>query len=305
MWGAIIGGAISAAGALKANSASAAFSKEGYKHRYQWQVQDMKRAGINPMLAATQGAGSVGQPNFENVGAAAVSGAEKGNAAETAAKQREVMQSVIDLNSASAGKARAETMAIPHNIALTDALVADANQRVQYGVASTENMKKQTENLGISALVMGAQIARENAGVFKTMAEYENALKTADLIEQEVAEAISRTKKNYNEITMQDLNMSRLRRLIPQEYLSELLNNAEKIFGIPRLQNQFNHDRGFMGAAEPYIRDAGQVADVVGKIFGMPASALILRSGMKGATAPQIAQPGLSSPVIVGGYPYK
>lgn len=30
-----------------------------YKHRYQWQVTDMMKAGLNPILAATQGAGSV------------------------------------------------------------------------------------------------------------------------------------------------------------------------------------------------------------------------------------------------------
>lgn len=35
------------------------FDRWNYKHRYQWQVGDMRKAGLNPILAATQGAPSL------------------------------------------------------------------------------------------------------------------------------------------------------------------------------------------------------------------------------------------------------
>lgn len=34
--------------------------RDAYKHRYQWTVEDLRKAGLNPVLAAQQGAGSVG-----------------------------------------------------------------------------------------------------------------------------------------------------------------------------------------------------------------------------------------------------
>lgn len=34
--------------------------RDAYKHRYQWTVEDLRKAGLNPVLAAQHGAGSVG-----------------------------------------------------------------------------------------------------------------------------------------------------------------------------------------------------------------------------------------------------
>lgn len=68
--GAIIGSTITGAasffGGLSANSSAKSAAREqieadrfNYKRRYQWQVQDMKKAGLNPLLAVSQGAPSV------------------------------------------------------------------------------------------------------------------------------------------------------------------------------------------------------------------------------------------------------
>ena len=106
---ALIGAATSAYGAWQQNrmGKSAAgrqmqFQKHMYKHRYQYQMQDMRRAGLNPILAYSQPppggpAGASYQP--QNVGAAAVEGAtvasagalkraETKTAAETARRTR-------------------------------------------------------------------------------------------------------------------------------------------------------------------------------------------------------------------------
>lgn len=77
-WGAVIGGAVSAAGSLASSGMSARQAKRMYRHRYQWAMEDARRAGLNPMLVATQGAPPVPQsPGYENFGEAAVTGAAR------------------------------------------------------------------------------------------------------------------------------------------------------------------------------------------------------------------------------------
>lgn len=63
--GSVIGTAGNLWGASKQNTFNAEqalkqmlFQERAYKNRYQWQVEDMKKAGLNPALAYSQGAGS-------------------------------------------------------------------------------------------------------------------------------------------------------------------------------------------------------------------------------------------------------
>lgn len=63
-WTALVGGLIAGAATGALNYASARQQQQetidAYKHRHQWQTQDLRAAGLNPILSATQGAGSVG-----------------------------------------------------------------------------------------------------------------------------------------------------------------------------------------------------------------------------------------------------
>lgn len=47
---------LSAATAAHQSAAQRKWDEYTYRHRYQWQVEDMIKAGLNPLLAATQGA---------------------------------------------------------------------------------------------------------------------------------------------------------------------------------------------------------------------------------------------------------
>lgn len=44
--------------AKDAAATATAANERMYRHRYQWQVQDLEKAGLNPILAANQGAGA-------------------------------------------------------------------------------------------------------------------------------------------------------------------------------------------------------------------------------------------------------
>ncbi len=53
----IIGGALSNSAARHAATVANQRNVYNYQHRYQWAIEDMQKAGLNPMLAATQGIG--------------------------------------------------------------------------------------------------------------------------------------------------------------------------------------------------------------------------------------------------------
>jgi hypothetical protein len=81
-WGSIASAGIGMAGGMMNNNANAnqarmanEFSAQQYATRYQTQVEDLKKAGLNPMLAYTQGAGSAPQgqqARMENVATPAI-----------------------------------------------------------------------------------------------------------------------------------------------------------------------------------------------------------------------------------------
>lgn len=96
---ALIGGVSSGLGAMFANSEAKkaaatqmAFQKETLQHQYQWGMEDMRKAGLNPILAYKQGgAGSAGGSSYtpQNVGSAAVSGASTAQSSALATKAQD------------------------------------------------------------------------------------------------------------------------------------------------------------------------------------------------------------------------
>lgn len=77
--GGILGGAISAGASAAAAAKNRKFQKMMYKNRYRFTVRDMRKAGLNPILAATLGAGqgppgaTAQVPNFGGIVGDAVS----------------------------------------------------------------------------------------------------------------------------------------------------------------------------------------------------------------------------------------
>lgn len=85
--GPVAGALVGAAGSIFSSKQSADFAERSYKHRYQWQVKDLQKAGLNPMLAVSQGAPNVAQPTFQNVGEGAIKGFSAAAAARVASAQ--------------------------------------------------------------------------------------------------------------------------------------------------------------------------------------------------------------------------
>lgn len=155
------------------NSAASAqqneWNKENYKNRYQWSTQDMRSAGLNPILAATNGIGG----SVAGASAASVQAMNYGSSVSSA------MSSDAQSNSASAAKQQAKvaenlsTSQIEKNIAERDLLENTNNgQVIRNGLAANElNLAEQTyeERLGFQRQ--------------KMLLELDNLRKTGSLLE--------------------------------------------------------------------------------------------------------------------------
>lgn len=113
--GSVLGGINDQNNATQAAATANEFTKEMYQNRYQWQVEDLKKAGLNPLLSVSQGAPPAGAGQK----AETVSQADKiNNAAKTAleyrmsAEQIKNIQAQTAASTAQAAKTRAETAAI-------------------------------------------------------------------------------------------------------------------------------------------------------------------------------------------------
>lgn len=111
-----------------ANAAQAnAWNVENYKHRYQWAVEDMRSAGLNPILAATNGiGGSISGASAASVGmsdiGSTMNSARSASAAERQAKNVEhLASSQIDRNVAEADYFRQNT----HGVVLDNGIKAN------------------------------------------------------------------------------------------------------------------------------------------------------------------------------------
>lgn len=157
----IISGALSNSAARHSATVANQRNVYNYQHRYQWAMEDMQKAGLNPMLAATQGIGgsingaSALSANY-NIGegvTAGMSAQAAGNSAKAANRQAATAEKMSDeqiknlaaqtiLANSSAKKYDAET----YGISLASKLAADTyNDNLALVKQNLLNAKKQGE----------------------------------------------------------------------------------------------------------------------------------------------------------------
>jgi len=151
MLGGLLGGVGSYFGQQSANQANAAqadkqmqFQKESRETSYQTAVEDMKKAGLNPMLAYQQG-GAGNQPGAQAqmqsaLGAgvtSAMHGLSKIQETKNLASQQELIHSQIDDTNASAVLKRATAITEAYRPGLTQAQTNEILTRAGLNQAST------------------------------------------------------------------------------------------------------------------------------------------------------------------------
>lgn len=144
--------AIGAAGSAISGNQSARAAERNYKHRYQWQVKDLKKAGLNPMLAVSQGAPNVPQPQFENIGEGAIKGASAAAAARVASGQVKNLEADTELKGTAAALniAQARESSIRAGISEASVPYAGASARENYWILAGTARKIQNDAEQIS-----------------------------------------------------------------------------------------------------------------------------------------------------------
>lgn len=128
--GAIGGAALN----LGSGAANAAMAERNYRHRYQWQVEDMKKAGLNPALAYGQNAPIPHTQPLEPAGDSAAKGAQATTAAAYATAQTNLLKSQTEVYNAQADD-------LKMNAALKNALIFSQTEAA--GASAQLSLKNQ------------------------------------------------------------------------------------------------------------------------------------------------------------------
>lgn len=176
-----------------ANAAQAnAWNVENYKHRYQWAVEDMRNAGLNPILAATNGiGGSISGSSAASVGmsdiGSTMNSAKAASAAERQAKNAENLSvSQIEKNVAEADSVRQST----HGTVLQNGILAnDLNLREQTYEKrlgyELEKMDLELENLRLQGSYLSSGVLNNIASANQSNSAASFAIQNARLSKQE------------------------------------------------------------------------------------------------------------------------
>lgn len=190
--GSVLGSAVqnhyNSANAAQAN----AWNVENYKHRYQWAVEDMRKAGLNPILAATNGiGGSISGSSAASVGmsdiGSTMNSAKAASAAERQAKNAERLAvSQIEKNVAEADSVRQST----HGTVLQNGILAnDLNLREQTYEKrlgyELEKMNLELENLRLQGSYLSSGVLNNIASANQSNSAASFAVQNARLSKQE------------------------------------------------------------------------------------------------------------------------
>lgn len=190
--GSVLGSAVqnhyNSANAAQAN----AWNVENYKHRYQWAVEDMRNAGLNPILAATNGiGGSIAGASAASVGmsdiGSTMNSARAASAAERQAKNAEHLAiSQIDKNVAEADSTRQAT----HGIVLDNGIKANnlnlAEQTYEKRLGyELQRMDQELQNLRLQGSYLSSGILSNIASANQSNSAASFASQNARLSRQE------------------------------------------------------------------------------------------------------------------------
>jgi len=189
----VIGGMFSAFGQAAANAEAKEasqrqmdFQKETLRSQYQWGMEDMRKAGLNPLLAYKQGgAGSASGADYTpgNVGAAAVSGASTAQSSALATRAQETQLENI----------KADTLLKNSQDKTQSALQVQA--MAQAGQANSQSALNSAiqARTNVDTLISGEQLSSAKAAAAKALSDEQfyktpegQALRTLDLVRQSI-----------------------------------------------------------------------------------------------------------------------
>lgn len=245
----IVGGALGLAGSLWSSNSSAeaaaaqiAFQREAMQHRYQWTMDDLKKAGLNPMLAVgglSQGVPSGAMAHFENPGTAAVQSASAVKAMQIAERQQHNQdiqaQSVVGVNEAQSAKLQAETLNEydKHSAGYWPS-------QVDFLGSSAREKLENIQNMAAQRKLIDQQVSESQSRINSLQQQIENMRKERELTianihKAGVESAESSSRAKYNQVSAslakaeQDLTIERTKTQRFQTMASDIDAQARKL----------------------------------------------------------------------------
>lgn len=165
---------------------------ENYKHRYQWAAEDMRAAGLNPILAATNGiGGSISGASAASVGmsdiGSTMNSARAASAAERQAKNAEHLAvSQIEKNVAEADSTRQAThgIVLDNGIKANNLNIADQTYEKRLGY-ELQRMDQELQNLRLQGSYLSSGILSNLASANQSNSAASFAAQNARLSRQE------------------------------------------------------------------------------------------------------------------------
>lgn len=251
MWAGIGGAAVEGisalAGGLMSNSANQAinaqqlqFAEAMAHNQYQWKVEDLRKAGLNPMLAVSGPGNTAPIPSMipmQNVGAAAGQGAAQGLQAGSTAQ----------LQSAQAQAATAAAAASNANAMKTAGIDTEAaKQGITESNARIELMSLQGQATSAQTSLTGAQIAQTDAMSQKIIAEIANLGASKSLTEAQTV----LTRLNG---AMQGMSNAQFKLMAPELFVQAHAASQKAGFDLDLLSKAAETAQGTAGTAMAYM----------------------------------------------------
>lgn len=249
----ITAGLISAGGSMlqglfgqSSAQASMDFQKEVLQNRNQWMVQDLKKAGLNPILAAgatSSGSASGAQAHIDNPGEKAVSSAMQYKMADIA-KDNQIMaqrktEADINLSNALSTKAYAEANAVVPQVKLTNAKVGQTHAQTEYiGTSADQNRQNIQESI--------ERMREIDARVSKLRSDIQTAEKERAFLVAKAREAYSSADRHVagKNLAVKDAELIELKKQTQQWITeSERISSNLKGLGIPKATAEAEHYR--------------------------------------------------------------
>lgn len=201
MWGAIAGAAIGAASSLlnqhsanKNSSANAnaanAFTREQWLNKHQWEVSDLKAAGLNPILSATGGgspaSSAMASTQMADVGSAISSGASAARVASLISAEKDKIRQETSTSEASASTLKSQQQLNEANIRNNTAL---ATTQAAKNVAEAKYLNTQANSKSVWG-ELGKDVEKVYSSARKSLSD------TPAQVAEKVARRMSDVREN-------------------------------------------------------------------------------------------------------------